>query len=70
MLVDTVGIHLRWDGGASDVEWRMFIRWLECKNQFLLYTSPACFNILPKRAFVPQQLSEFRALLQDNISAR
>ena len=49
LLLDSSGAHWRWNGGSSDVEWKNYIRSVEGKNQFLLYTSPACFNILPKR---------------------
>jgi hypothetical protein len=70
IIADTAGIHWRWTGGSADVEWRGFIRWLECKSEILLYTSPACFNIVPTRAFTPEQLSEFRALLAQNIAIK
>jgi hypothetical protein len=67
VLVDAVGVHWRWDGGSADVEWKNFIRLLESKNQFLLYTSPVCFNIVPKRSQKSEELSEFRALVAQNI---
>jgi len=70
LVADTAGIHLRWSGGSSDLEWKNFIRWFECKSNFLLYSSPASFDIVPKRAFSPEQLSEFRGLLAQNISAK
>jgi len=69
LMVDAAGIHLRWSCGSSDVEWKNFIRWSECRNDFLLHKSPASFDIVPKRAFSPEQLSEFRGLLAENISA-
>jgi len=67
LLLDSTGAHWRWDGGSSDVEWRNYILSVEGKNQFLFYTSPACFNILPKRALAAAQLSEIRELLKQNI---
>jgi hypothetical protein len=69
LMADEAGVHWRWDGGAADIAWRNIIRYLEVKNQFLLYTSPACFNIVPKRALAPEQLPEFRSLLGEHISA-
>src|SRR5262249_46763161 len=57
--VNAEGIQLRWSGGKSDFAWNNFIRYLEGSNHFLLYTSPALFTPVPKRAFMPQQLSEF-----------
>lgn len=62
LLLDSGGVHWRWDGGSSDADWKNYVRFLEGKNQFLIYTSPACFNILPKRALTAEQLSELRAL--------
>jgi hypothetical protein len=65
---DATGVHWRWSGGASDVEWKTYMRYVESKSQFLLYLSPATFNMVPKRALTPEQLSEFRTLLAQNIS--
>jgi hypothetical protein len=70
VLLDASGVHWRWNGGSSDIEWRNYIRSVEGKNQILFYTSPACFNILPKRVIAAEQLSELRSLLVQNIQAR
>lgn len=67
MQVDAGGIQLRWSGGKSDFAWNNFIRYLEGGNHFLLYTSPAAFTAVPKRAFMPEQLSEFRTILARNV---
>jgi YcxB-like protein len=67
VILDGAGAHWRWDGGSSDVEWRNYIRWVEGMNQILFYTSPACFNILPKRALTAEELLELRTLLQQNV---
>ncbi len=67
-LFDAAGIHWRWNGGSSDLEWKNYIRALEGKTQFLLYTSPACFNIIPKRALTPERRLELQGLLEQNIS--
>ena len=69
VLIDDSGIHWRWNGGSSDIVWKNYVRSLEGKKQFPLYTSPACFNIIPKRALTPEGLLELRALLKHNISA-
>ncbi len=68
LLIDAAGIHWRWNGGSSDVEWKHYIRFLEVSEHILLYASPAYFNIVPKRALKPEQLSEFRSLLAQNLS--
>lgn len=67
MTLDTAGVHLRWSGGTSDFVWNNFTRQLEGKNQFLLYTSPILFTIVPKRALTDEQLSEFRAILAQSV---
>ena len=67
VVFDEIGAHWRWNGGSSDIEWKNYIRSLEGENQFLLYTSPACFNIIPKRAMEETKLSEVRSLLKQNI---
>jgi hypothetical protein len=69
MTLDASGIHWRWKGGQADVEWTNFIRFLESKTLFLLYTSPACFNIVPKRALAPQETDSFRGLLKEKMGA-
>jgi len=69
MELSSTGVHWRWDGGQADVEWKNFIRILESKNLFLLYTSPACFNIVPKRALTPEETTEFRDLFERHLSA-
>lgn len=68
VLIDDAGIHWRWNGGSSDIAWKNYVRSLEGKKQFLVYTSPACFNIIPKRALTPEKLIELRDLLKQNIS--
>ena len=67
LTLDASGAHWRWNGGSSDVDWKNYIRWAEGRNQILFYTSPACFNILPKRAIAAEQLNEIRSLLNQNI---
>jgi len=67
LTLDAAGAHWRWNGGAGDIEWKNYIRSVEGKNQILFYTSPACFNILPKRAVAEEQLRELRDLLKQNI---
>jgi len=46
------------------------IRWIEGKNQILPYTSPACFNILPIRALMPEQVADLRGMLKQYISSK
>jgi hypothetical protein len=67
--LDASGAHWRWNGGSSDVEWKNYIRSVEGKNQILFYTSPACFNILPKRTIGAEQLGELRSLLNQKVQS-
>lgn len=52
--LDEKGISWTWDGGSAQVDWRNFYRWQECRTQFLLYTSPVLFNMIPKRGPHPR----------------
>jgi len=70
LLIDDRGVHWRWDGGSSDLDWKTFIRWYEGGNEFLLYSSPVLFHVVPKRAFSKGQLPELRTLLSQRVAAR
>ncbi len=52
---------------SSQLTWKAYMRFVETTDFFLLYTSPACFVIMPKRAFQPVQVGEFRNLLKSHI---
>jgi len=42
LTLNASGARWKWNGASSDIEWKNYIR----------YTSPACFDILPKRGIV------------------
>jgi len=67
LTMDQTGVHWRWDGGSADVEWKNFIRSVESESLILLYTSPACFNVVPKRSLSAEELNSVRATIQQNI---
>jgi hypothetical protein len=69
LRLDSTGGHWQWSGGSSDVDWKNYIRSAEGKNQILFYTSPACFNIIPKSALAEEQLAELRELLKQYIQS-
>lgn len=52
---------------SSQVSWKAYLRYVESKDTFLLYTSPACFVIVPKRVLQPEQVNELRGLLQSHV---
>lgn len=57
------------DGGiaSSQVSWKALLRYVKSRDTFLLYTSPACFAIVPKRVLQPEQVNELRRLFQTHI---
>jgi hypothetical protein len=52
---------------SSQAEWKAYLRYVESKDTFLIYTSPACFVIVPKRVLQPEQVNELRQLFQTHI---
>lgn len=52
---------------SSQAEWKAYLRYVESKDTFLIYTSPACFAIVPKRVLQPEQVDELRRLFQSHI---
>jgi hypothetical protein len=52
---------------SSQVSWKAILRYVESSDTFLLYTSPACFAIVPKRVLQPEQVIELRQLFQTHI---
>jgi hypothetical protein len=52
---------------SSQVSWQAFLRYVESNETFLLYTSPACFVIVPKRVLQSEQVNELRQLLQIHV---
>lgn len=67
LRVDDAGVHWQWDGGTADIQWKNLIRWQETKTLILLYSSPVCFNLVPKRALTAEDVTQFRAFLADHI---
>jgi hypothetical protein len=70
VTLDERGIRWSWNGGSTDVEWKNFVRSVEGEKQILLYTSPVCFNVLPKRVLTAEALGGVRELLEQNILRR
>jgi YcxB-like protein len=52
---------------SSQVSWKAFLRYIESRDTFLLYTSPGCFAIVPKRVLQPEQVNDLRRLLQTHV---
>jgi len=65
--IDDAGIKTDAGIASSQTSWKAYLRFVESKDAFLLYTSPACFNIIPKRVLQPQQVDELREVLNRNV---
>lgn len=61
------GITTSTAAARSELKWVCFIGYHEDKNLFLLYQQPRLFNIVPKRAFAPGEMGQFRELLKRKI---
>jgi hypothetical protein len=67
MTVSDEGVAFRSQYTDSKVAWSLFVRWLDGKSVFALLQSNVVFNVIPKRAFSPDQLAEFREILRRKI---
>jgi hypothetical protein len=69
LKVSTDGLSFRGMSGDGTPSWS-YARWRESKNQFVLFTAPETFLIVPKRAFTSDQRNEFREYLRRYIPKR
>ncbi|MGP0021707.1 MAG: YcxB family protein [Candidatus Sulfotelmatobacter sp.] len=46
----------------ANLKWSLYLRFLESDRVFLLYQTNRMFNLLPKAAFGPGEIEEFRQL--------
>ena len=65
--VSEAGVKTDAGVASSNMSWEAYLRFVESKDCFLLYTSPGCFAIVPKRALQPEQVNELRQILQSNV---
>src|SRR5205085_12349136 len=64
---DSEGVHLNSDASQGIAKWSVYTAFRETHNLFLVFTGTRMFMIIPKRAFLPVQIDEFRNLLQTHI---
>ena len=64
--ISEAGIEMTYPTGASTTRWDGYQSCRETEHLILLLLSPAFFRAFPKRAFTPDQLIEFRRLLQEH----
>jgi uncharacterized membrane protein YbaN (DUF454 family) len=58
------GLVINGETFNTDYTWKGITQLEETKDVFLLYSSPVTAVLLPKRAFSPEQLTEFRNLVK------
>lgn len=68
-LIEVNDDGIKTDAGvvSSQHTWKAYLRYVETKDCFLLYTSPASFNIITKRVLQPSQVDELRQLFKIHI---
>lgn len=62
------GISYSSANGESRADWRAIERWQECKSNFMFYTQPRLFYILPKRIMQPEEIIATRELLASKVT--
>lgn len=53
--------------GRTQDDWTSFRKFSETDRLFMLFMDPPLCTVIPKRAFTPDQLEEFRTLLREKI---
>jgi hypothetical protein len=61
------GVHLQSSDFDANLKWSLYLRFLESDRVFLLYQTNRMFNLLPKAAFGPGEIDEFRELARRNL---
>jgi hypothetical protein len=67
LIPNSNGIRVVSETGSSDSPWSVFKKWTETNKFFFLQCSDLHSQIIPKRAFTSEQLTEFKKLLSDKI---
>lgn len=70
LRADQEGLHLSSEMTESSTRWAGCTAFAEASNVFLVFTGARTFHIIPKRAFVPAELDEFRQLLEKHLRRR
>jgi hypothetical protein len=67
--VSEEGFHTKSQFSDSNIGWGAIVGFVEMKTIFAIFPAPRIFYPIPKRAFTPDQLTEFRQLLKQNIKS-
>lgn len=54
----------------SKISWSAYVAWGENKATFVILPQPRTYFPIPKRAFTPEQLEDFRSILRRNVSKK
>ncbi len=64
------GLHIQSVHADSKAAWSAYLAWCEYKSVFVILPQRRIYVPIPKRAFTPEQLVEFRELLGRNINPK
>jgi hypothetical protein len=67
METSDAGVAIHSAYGDSKVSWSAYVAWAEAKSVFVILPQPRIYVPIPKRAFTPEQMNEFREILRRNI---
>ncbi|MBP0017276.1 MAG: YcxB family protein [Cyanobacteria bacterium SBLK] len=72
MTIEATADSLSIEGESfqSVLQWKLYNKFIETTNLFVIYEEKNLLRIIPKRAFAnDEELSEFRKILQENINS-
>ncbi len=69
MEASDTGLTVHTAHADSKASWSAYVAWAETKSVFVILPQPRIYVPIPKRAFTPEQLVEFRELLGRHIKA-
>jgi len=67
---DDEGLRSESELSSGETKWAAFTKFRETSNLFMLYFGGRMFKVVPKRAFSPSELEQFRALLRRKLSTK
>jgi hypothetical protein len=64
------GLDIHTPHSESRATWSAYMAWGESKSVFVIMPQPRIYVPIPKRAFTPEQIGEFRDILRRNVSKK
>jgi YcxB-like protein len=68
--VSGFGLEIHSSFGDSKIAWPAYVGWSEGKSVFVILPQPRIYVPVPKRAFTPEQLVEFRDILERSVTRK